>query len=333
MSEPDFGEAIRAQPANLREAARAFADAIGDAELARFAGGTLILSGIGASYYALAAAVQALRAGGIRAFRLPAAELAAAREARLGDAYVLVSQSGASTETLEAVEALGDAPLIAVSTREDGPLAQAATLWLPLGPMPDTTVATLSYTATVQNLGMLCERLLQRDQGSWASLPDRVELLLADCAQAVTSLVPAFTRIVTVDAIGGGGSAGSAEEAALMTREALKLPALGMETRGYLHGPLEPAGPGFGCIVFGREREHALAASLGAYGAEVLLISDLVQVAPPGVTRIDLPEVSDLARPILEIIPVQMLIENVARARGLVIGPLTRHQTDTKVQP
>ena len=332
MSEPDFGEAIRAQPANLREAARAFDDAVGDADLAGFANGTLVLSGIGASYYALAAAVWVLRTAGRRAYAVRSSELTAAREARLGDAYVLVSQSGASTETLEAVEALDDAPLIAVSARGDSPLAQAATLWVPLGPLPDTTVATLSYTATVQSLGMLCDSLLDRDRGDWYAVPDRVEQLLTDCAEAVGSLVSAFTRIRTVDAVGGGGSAGSAEEAALMTREALKLPALGLETRDYLHGPLEPVGPGFGCIVLGGEREHALAASLAGWGADVLLISDRGSVEhPSGVTTVKLPEVSDLARPILEILPVQLLVERVAHERGLMIGPLARHQTDTKV--
>ena len=332
MSEPDFGEAIRAQPANLREAARAFDEAIGDADLSGFADGTLVLSGIGASYYALSAAVWALRGAGRRAFAVRSSELTAAREARLGDAYVLVSQSGASTETLDAVDAIGDAPLIAVSAREDSPLATAATLRLPLGQLPDTTVSTLSYTATVQCLGMLCDSLLGRDRGHWNSLPYLVERLLTDSEEAVTSLVPAFSSIRTLDAVGGGASAGSAEEAALMTREALKLPALGIETRDYLHGPLEPVGPGFGCVVFGREREHALAASLGDYGADVLLISDLTPAVPSGVRVIELPEVSELARPILEIIPFQMLVQRLADERGLVIGPLTRQQSDTKVR-
>jgi glucosamine 6-phosphate synthetase-like amidotransferase/phosphosugar isomerase protein len=46
---------------------------------------------------------------------------------------------------------------------------------------------------------------------------------------------------------------------------------------------------------------------------------------------VDLPEVSELAAPILQIMPVQLLVERVASLRGLTIGPLSRHQDDTKV--
>ena len=110
-----------------------------------------------------------------------------------------------------------------------------------------------------------------------------------------------------------------------------KLPAAGMETREYLHGPLEPVGAGFGCIVFGREREHALATSLAGYGAETLLITDVAVDGSSEATVIELDPVPALAAPILQILPVQLLVERVAALRGLAIGPLTRHQDDTKV--
>jgi fructoselysine-6-P-deglycase FrlB-like protein len=104
-----------------------------------------------------------------------------------------------------------------------------------------------------------------------------------------------------------------------------------METREYLLGPLEPVDEGFGCIVFGREREHVLAHSLAGYGAVTLLITDRLAADPSGATVIKLPEVAPLAAPILQILPVQLLVERVAARRGLAIGPLTRQQDDTKV--
>ena len=65
-----------------------------------------MLSGIGASGHALIPAMLALRAAGRRAFAVQATELRMARRARreLGDAFVLVSQSGASAETVAALE-------------------------------------------------------------------------------------------------------------------------------------------------------------------------------------------------------------------------------------
>jgi glucosamine--fructose-6-phosphate aminotransferase (isomerizing) len=107
-----------------------------------------------------------------------------------------------------------------------------------------------------------------------------------------------------------------------------------METREYLHGPLEAVGPGLGCVVFGGARERDLAAELASFGAAVALLTDAEvadrRPAASGAT-IELPQVSDLAAPILQILPVQLLVDSLARLRGLEIGKLRRHQPDTKV--
>ncbi|HYZ80264.1 MAG TPA: hypothetical protein VE571_03295, partial [Solirubrobacteraceae bacterium] len=104
-------------------------------------------------------------------------------------------------------------------------------------------------------------------------------------------------------------------------------PATGMDTREYLHGPLEAVAPGFGAVVFGRERERSLAESMASFGAEVLLVGDR-NADVPGVA---LPEVPPIAAPVLQILPVQLLVDDVADRRELTIGELRRHQDDTKV--
>ena len=45
---------------------------------------------------------------------------------RLGDAFVLVSQSGKSTELLDVLERLDGAPTIAISAFGDSPMARGA---------------------------------------------------------------------------------------------------------------------------------------------------------------------------------------------------------------
>ena len=133
------------------------------------------------------------------------------------------------------------------------------------------------------------------------------------------------------DAVGGGPGHASAGEAALLGREGLRLPATGMETREYLHGPLEAVSDAFGCIVFGRRRERELAAALASYGASVALMTDSDADAGDA-TVLELPSVPVLAAPILQILPVQLLVDHVARVRGLEIGKLRRQQRDTKVR-
>ena len=324
-----FRDAIYEQPSNLQAAAAAFNDAASSVDLSALCEGTLVLSGIGASAHALIPAMLALRAAGRRAFAVSAGELREASAAQLGDAFVLVSQSGASAETVAALECIDGAPVVAISAQGDSPLARAAHAWLPLGPAPDTPVATLSYTATLQALGMLCDTLLGRDLEVWSLVPSLASELLERSDPVVSELASPFASVTALDAVGGGSAHASAGETALLGREALRLPSTGMETREYLHGPLEAVDAGFGCIVFGAERERELAAQMTAFGATVALIGP---GAPDAPGFVELPEISDLVGPILQILPVQLLVDHVAGRRGLEVGTLRRQQHDTKVR-
>jgi glucosamine--fructose-6-phosphate aminotransferase (isomerizing) len=329
-----FREAIHAQPENLKAASAAFHEAVGEVDVAGLCSGTLVFSGIGASAHALIPAMLALRAAGRRAFAVSAAELREVSAAKLGDAFVLVSQSGSSAEVVAALQGIEGAPVVAISAHGDSPLAKAADVWLPLGPMPDTLVATLSYTATLQALGMLCDALLARPVASnsvWDRVADLAAELLAQCDSTIGALAPGFTEIRALDAVGGGAAHASAGETSLLAREALRLPATGMETREYLHGPLEAVAPGLGCVLFGGERELSLATELVSFGATVALLSDTPDGRASGVSTIELPPVPELAAPILQILPVQLLVDRIAQLRGLEIGNLRRQQDDTKV--
>jgi glutamine---fructose-6-phosphate transaminase (isomerizing) len=334
----DFRGAIFDQPDNLTQAAAAFREAVGEVDLASLCTGTIVLSGIGASAHALIPAMLALRAAGRRTFAVSAGELRDPGAASLGDAFVLVSQSGSSAETVAALECIDGKPVVAISARGDSPLARAAQVWLPLGPMQDTPVATLSYTATLQSLGMLVDELLGADGASavWQRLPDLARGALKSADPVVEGIAERFAAIAALDAVGGGPGHASAGETALLGREGLRVPATGMETREYLHGPLEAVSEEFGCIVFGRRRERELAAALASYGATVALVTDGhnadAEAGEGGrATAIELPLVPPLAAPILQILPVQLLVDHVARVRGLEIGTLRRQQQDTKV--
>jgi glutamine---fructose-6-phosphate transaminase (isomerizing) len=321
-----FRDAIYEQPSNLAAAADAFRDAAASVNLEALCHGTLVFSGIGASAHALIPAVLAMRAAGRRAFAVSAGELREASAAQLGDAFVLVSQSGASAETVAALESIDGAPVVAISAQARSPLASAARAWLPLGPAPDTPVATLSYTATLQALGMLCDTLLGGDLEVWSRVPSLASDLLERSDPLVADAAGAFSSVTALDAVGGGSAHASAGETALLVREALRLPSTGMETREYLHGPLEAVEPSFGCIVFGAQREQELAAQLASFGATVALIGPLPEAL------IELPDVPDLVAPILQILPVQLLVDHVAARRGLEVGTLRRQQHDTKVR-
>jgi glucosamine--fructose-6-phosphate aminotransferase (isomerizing) len=309
---PSFAEGVAAQPENLRAARERFCPV----ELE----GTVVFSGIGASWYALMPAVRSLQAAGRRAFAVRPGDVAAG----IADAYVFVSQSGRSAETLAAAERVAGAPVVAVSAAGDSPVAHAASAWLPLGDVPDTPLSTLGYTATLQALGMLSESLIHGRPGDeWGRVPEMV----ADVLARGPVLADLLTGARVVDVVG----AGTAGAAALLLREALRLAASAEETRQYLHGPLEAVGEGFACIVFGAARERELAAAMASYGARAAVVGPGAGGAGEGVIAVELPAASDLVAPILEILPVQLAVAHVAAARGHELAGLTRPQDDTKL--
>jgi fructoselysine-6-P-deglycase FrlB-like protein len=306
-----FAEGVAAQPDNLRAARERFP--------ALELEGTLVFSGIGASWYALMPAVRALRAAGRRAFAVRPDDVVAG----LADAYVFVSQSGRSAETLAAVERVAGAPAVAVSAAGESSVARAASAWIPLGDVPDTPLSTLGYTATLQALGMLAEAI-GAPGTDWARVPDLVAQVLAGGAGLRDFLAGA--RVV--DVVAGGAHRGSAGAAALLLRESLGLVASDEETRQYLHGPLEAVGADIACLVFGGERERELAAAMASYGAPAARVG---AGAAPGVTTVELPAAGELVAPILDILPVQLAVAEVAAARGLDLAGLSRPQADTKL--
>jgi glutamine---fructose-6-phosphate transaminase (isomerizing) len=324
-----FHEGVLAQPESLRLGAAAMGDALPGVDLGPLRKGTVVLSGIGASWHALVPAVQALRAAGRRAFAVSPAELAHVPHG-VADAYVLVSQSGASAEAVAALERIADAPVYAVSAVRESPLVQGASAWLPLGDISDTPLSTLGYTATLQALGLLCDAILGGET-RWAELPGLVGELLDRIDVEARSLAERYAEVVSLDAVGGGPAVGSAGATALLAREGLRLAASGEETRQYLHGPLEAVDESFGCVLFGAEREAALGAAMASYGATATIVCDRAVHSAPEVAVVEVPRAPRLAEPILQILPIQLTVHHLAQIKGLPLDGLKRPQDDTKV--
>ena len=92
--------------------------------------------------------------------------------------------------------------------------------------------------------------------------------VLESGAGPAAALAADFAGVTALEAVGGGPGLASARETALLAREALRLPATGMETREYLHGPLEAVAHrlrrGRSSAASGSDRWRASMASFGA---------------------------------------------------------------------
>jgi len=306
MEDIAFLDAVRAQPAVLARSAATVRAALAPA-VDRLRSGRLLVFGMGASTHAATAFAAVLRAAGRPALAASASEVGTPG---LADAYLAVSHSGRSRETVEAAAALSGPRRIGLTSHPDRPLGGAVDLVLPLGCDTDSRVSTASWTATVQALGLLAEALGAGPPGGtdWAALP---ALAAEKLARPVDSSV--LSGVSTVDVIGAGPQAGCAAAAALLLREAVHLPAAAYPTREYLHGPVEAAGPGRGALVF---HDPDLADRLAGYGTSVVHLPDT--------------GVAGLGGCVLDMLPVQLLAYRLADRAGIPIG-LRHMPSDTKL--
>src|SRR5690348_11608516 len=97
---------IRAQPQNLVHAHATFTQALHQVDLSPFRSGTLVLAGMGSSYFASIAGASTLRHAGRAAFALSSTDLLEPGADNLATAYIGISQSGKSTETVQAFSRL-----------------------------------------------------------------------------------------------------------------------------------------------------------------------------------------------------------------------------------
>lgn len=324
-----FLDAVRAQPRNLALSASSVRTALrapaGKAALAALGSGRIVAFGMGASAAAATGFAAVLREAGRAATALSAAD---GLTFGLADGYLAISQSGRSRETVDALALVAGGRRVALTNEPAGPLAAAADVVLPLGCGDDSRVSTLSYTATLQALGLLADALTGSTV-DWAALPDLVSGALSHDIEPVADVLAAAG---CVDVVGAGLHAASASAAALLLREAAHLPAAGYATREYLHGHLEIAGRGHAALVFGAGRELLLAADLARYGSSVVLVTDTSEDLPahPNLRVVRLPPVPGLGGCVLDIVPVQLAARRLAQRKGLPIE-LRHMPEDTKL--
>ncbi|MFD9793174.1 SIS domain-containing protein [Streptomyces sp. NPDC059070] len=289
-----------------------------------------LLTGIGASYAALALPVEVLRAHGVPAQRVLASELGAGLRGFDTDLLIGVSQGGRSTETVAAFRAARGVPALAVLNVTDSPLGALAALAVGLGGEPDSAASTIGFTGTVVALDLIAGVIAGRDGDPWQGVGERIEAVRARTGEVVAALRARAARCVAVDCVASGASRVAAEEAALLLREVPRMPASASVTRNYLHGEMESAGNTLH-LVFGAGREVELARSLSAAGHLTLLVTT-ARVEPGdslGVVR--LPECAPTLRAVLETVVAQELVAVLSVERDVPLDSFVFVNDDTKV--
>jgi len=311
----DEGAAVMERAANLVRAAR-----------------RVVISGMGASQFASVALGYTLAGHGIPASVMEASELLYYGTPAVGPdtCAILVSRSGESIEVVKLLPLLRErgAKIVAVTSDPASSLAKAGDETLLLHAPPDQIVAIQSFTATALVLGLLGEACVgnldtaRRDLDSaFAHLPEWISTTLDASAGWRGFLEPGRPLYY----LGRGPSLAAVHEAVLLMHETAKLPAVGMSSAEFRHGPVEALNPEFRAVIFGSARptaalDLALAGDLSRLGAQIRWIGPLPDSSP--VTPLctwpeQFPEALAL---IFEVIPAQIAAYRMAVLRGLVIG-------------
>lgn len=287
--------------------------------------------GIGASHAAAAAGVHRMRRHGLDATRHLPVEMP---DAGVPDLVVAASQSGRSAEVVDVASTLIPARLISLTNYRPSPLGDLAGFDLNLGDHDDSSVSFLSFTGTLLAFGMLADHWAGRlDVPRWQRLVASA-IASAEAAQgALDAAAEVLGSAPAVDVVAPGSVIGAAEEAALMFREGPRVPATGMETRTYLHGPMDVAGSA-AHVVIGGAREARLIEQLAERTDRLVFISvarDLPLPAEAAVgARVEVPDDDPLAQTIGVTIMMQYLAMRVATARGVLIDEPVFERLDTK---
>jgi glutamine---fructose-6-phosphate transaminase (isomerizing) len=320
---------IMQQPQALRDLASYYERGEGAARLAAMPAQTApLLTGMGASLHAAQVAALHLHNQDVAALAVEATDLLFYSRALLpsNDPLVFVSQSGASAEVAAIVAELPAArALVAVTNNPHSPLAQRAQLILPILAGVESGVATKTYVNTLATLWLLARHWGGRSDGdeisTLARLADACENLLAGGEAVAARWLDMLGAAEIIVFLGHGPHAATARQASMMLAERARVAAIGTSAGAFRHGPIEITQPGIGAVVFAAagpsgESARALAAELRQHGARVLVVEhgharDLDE--PTGAP----PEFDEFLAPILDILPVQLFADALAREHGV----------------
>jgi len=242
-------------------------------------------------------------------------------------AVVSVSQSGRTTEIVEAqawAQACG-ALTVAVSNDPGAPLARQADVALTTQGGAELAVpATKSYLTQVAALAVLGSALGPEDPEFVEALhgaPDAVAEALSVDADSYEDVVEHLVGRPVIVA-GRGLLLGTALEAALKLEETCLRPVRGYSYADLRHGPIAVVDEGMTAVLFGAPDGPFVtamgdlvtdvrargAATIGVGAAPWLISTDLAVDAPP---------VTERLAPLVSIVPMQMVIERLARRLGL----------------
>jgi glucosamine--fructose-6-phosphate aminotransferase (isomerizing) len=325
---------ILAQPLALREAVNSFApeklfpivDQLQDQAFDR-----VIISGMGSSLYAAYPAYLQLSNLGIPVLFLNSAELLHSLTKLITPQTLLWlnSQSGRSAELVNLLAAIETEPPARILTFVNdlaSPMAQAADTCLPIYAGEESNVSTKTFLNMLAVNLLAAEFFLDKNleplNAGLLAAADEMQTYLSDWKRSFQELDILIGSLDNLTILGRGASMAAVWNGSLINKEAAKSAFEGMHAADFRHGPLELAGPEFNAMIFAgdpktKRLNRNLALEIVGYGGQVFWVD---QSPDPDLPTILIPNTSERTRPLLEILPLQMLTLVMAARKGFEAG-------------
>jgi glucosamine--fructose-6-phosphate aminotransferase (isomerizing) len=246
------------------------------------------------------------------------------RSVRIGRSLVIgISQSGASPDVVETVAAARDQglPTIAITNIPSSVLARAAEHLVPLNTGPEAVAATKTYTASLLAVAML--------SAAWGGRPGladlaRVPALMSRALETAADAEVVARRLAAIDrcvVLGRGFGYATAKEWALKLQELARVVALPASGADFRHEPIALVDsdlPVFATTSADPAGDDVMAVldDVRRFGdGPALVVADGPHV---GLDALLYPNCSSAAlAPLVSIIPIQLFVIALARAKGL----------------
>ncbi len=291
----------------------------------------IVLTGMGASFHALHPLFLQLNEYGYTAVAIETSELvhSVPRWFEPETLIIAISQSGESAETIRLLEEnRGRAAIIGVTNAADSALALRANASMFTVAGTEYSVSCKTYVTALMALHLLggflcgCDASQTRDELA-QSIP-AVASYLRNWKDHVFEMMAELGRVRDLFLLGRGASLAAAGEGALIIKESVRLHAEGMSGAAFRHGPLEMVNPEtFAAVFAGAETTKPLQARLlddirKAGGKTGWIAED----ASGGAWK--LPRTPPPMRPIVEILPAQMMTLALAAEADIEAGRFAR---------
>ena len=333
LSQP---EALRATRNGLRHAP-VFDEIARASHTDRFA--RVVLTGMGSSYFGLHPLSIELAAHGWTPLMLETSELIHYYPHLLTPStlVVAVSQSGKSVEMVRMLKLNArKATVIGITNHIDGPLAREADFVVLTHAGEEFSVSCKTYLAAQMALPLLAAALCGLDRterlAELEPAADAVEHYLQQWTTHVEEFAALLRDVRDIFLVGRGSSLAAACTGALIIKESDHFHAEGMSSAAFRHGPFEMLERGRFVGIFGgdgktRNLNDGLLEDVARTPAAcVMFAADSAQPA----CRV--PQVPEIATPIAEILPIQMITLSLAALSQREPGKFERATKVTAVE-